>query len=357
MSIISAGGAVTGADVGPTIDPRDYFGITLYAGSTTGTGQTQNITHGQSFTPEFVWIKNRSAAHSHQLYDIVRGYGSDKNLKSNNTDEEGVFGGTNGYVSAVSSSQITTVSGTQPTAYGEFVNQSTRNYVAWCWKANGAGVSNTAGTITSTVSANTDSGFSIVQYTGATSSTVGHGLSQRPEFIMVKRISNNTDNWVGNHIGLSNGDNGLISLNTTNAEGSISGYWGTIGASTFGTGSNPAFTNATNDAHIAYCFHSVDGFSKFGAYTGNGSATGPSITTDFEPTFLMIKRTDSTGDWIIHDSARDATNPRTAFLEPNTTDAEGSGLDVDFNSTSFQIKSSSATVNANGGTYIYMCIA
>jgi hypothetical protein len=108
---------------------------------------------------------------------------------------------------------------------------------------------------------------------------------------------------------------------------------------------------------VAYCFAEISGFSKIGSYTGNGSPTGPTITTDFQPSWLMIKRRDGTGNWIIHDSARDATNPRTAYLEPNTPDIEQSGLDVDFNATGFQIKSSSATVNADTEIYIYMCIA
>jgi len=147
-------------------------------------------------------------------------------------------------------------------------------------------------------------------------------------------------------------------LNTTAATADNANRWNdTLPTSTVFSIGDGVEVNTNTEDYVAYVFAQIAGYSAFGSYTGNGSATGPSVTTDFEPTFLMIKRTDSTGDWIIHDSARDASNPRTAFLEPNTADVEGSGLDVDFNSTSFQIKSSSATVNASGGTYIYMCIA
>jgi hypothetical protein len=115
--------------------------------------------------------------------------------------------------------------------------------------------------------------------------------------------------------------------------------------------------NNSGATYVAYCFAEVEGFSKFGSYTGNGSATGPSVTTDFEPTWLMIKRTDTTSDWIILDSARDTANPRDKFLEPNTADAEATGNDVDFNATGFQLKSTSASTNDTGGTYIYACFA
>jgi hypothetical protein len=162
-------------------------------------------------------------------------------------------------------------------------------------------------------------------------------------FIVKSRSSGNW--WV--YTTIIDGSLDFLSLNTTNAAGNASQDAPT----------STVFYQNQSDASVAYCFAEVEGFSKFGSYTGNGSATGPSVTTDFEPTWLMIKRTDSTGDWIILDSARDTANPRDKFLEPNTSDAEATGNDVDFNATGFQLKSTSASINASGGTYIYACFA
>jgi hypothetical protein len=343
VSIISAGGAVTGADAGPTIDPRDYFNTLTY----TADGTSPKSRTGVGFAPDFLWFKNRTSTFSHALYDIVRG--TDKGLQTNTTNAENNFT----LLSAFGSDGFTT---TTDGTVGNLLNNSTDNYVVWAWKANGAGSSNTDGSINSTVSANTDAGFSIVTFdipASGTSDTVGHGLGVAPSMVILKPRTSGTS-WGVYNSSLTSAAY-YLTLQTTNAQASSNSWWNstaptssvfTIGATWYGT------TNA-----VAYCFAEISGFSKFGSYTGNGSATGPSVTTDFEPTFLMIKRTDSTGDWIIHSAALDASNPRTAFLEPNTSDITGSGLDVDFNATSFQIKSSSATVNANGGTYIYMCIA
>lgn len=344
MSVIS-GSSVTGADVPTPIDPRDYFFTKTY----TGNGSTLAVT-GVGFQPDLVWIKDRQASESHVWFDRLRNdaAGTTSRISSDSTGAEltgAIFAG----VSSFDADGFTLGSNV-------LANRSGRNFVAWNWKANGAGVSNTDGTINSTVSASTDSGFSIVTFNipaSGTSDTIGHGLGVAPSMVILKPLTASTS-WGVYHSGLTSAAY-YLRLQTTNGEASSNSYWNstaptssvfTIGSTWYGT------TNA-----VAYCFAEIAGFSKFGSYTGNGSATGPSVTTDFEPTWLMIKRTDSTGDWIVHDSARDASNPRTEYLEPNTTDAEATGNDVDFNSTSFQIKSTSATVNANGGTYIYMCIA
>ena len=341
MSVIS-GSSVTGADAGPTIDPRDYFNTVLYAGS----ASSQSVT-GVGFAPEFVWIKNRTDTDGHSIYDKVRGINA--SLVSNSTAAE--YSG-QPLLTAFNSDGFTVdVAGS--------INFAGNNYVAWNWKANGAGSSNTDGSITSTVSAETDSGFSIVTYTGTGSAaSLGHGLGAVPRMIIVKN-RDATDAWQVYHAAnTANPETDYLVLNTTAATADNINRWNdTLPTSTVFSIGNGVEVNTNTEDYVAYCFAEITGFSKINSYTGNGSATGPSVTTGFQPTWLMIKRTDSTGDWIIHDSVRDATNPRTAFLEPNTADTEGSGLDVDFNATGFQIKSTSATVNANGGIYIYMCIA
>jgi hypothetical protein len=339
MSIISAGGAVTGAGEVP-FDPRDYFNTVLY----TGTGSARSVT-GVGFRPDFVWLKGRSTGYSNSLADVIRG--APNRLKTNSTDAEAADMG------------LTSFDSDGFSFNGAPNNNSGATFVGWNWKANGAGVSNTDGTITSTVSVNTTSGFSIVTYTGTGSAaTVGHGLGVAPAMIIVKN-RDAADAWQVYHAANTAApETDYLVLNTTAATADNANRWNdTLPTSTVFSIGDGVEVNTNTEDYVAYVFAQIAGYSAFGSYTGNGSATGPSVTTDFEPTFLMIKRTDSTGDWIIHDSARDASNPRTAFLEPNTADVEGSGLDVDFNSTSFQIKSSSATVNASGGTYIYMCIA
>ena len=346
MSIISAGGAVTGADVATPIDPRDYFFTKTY----TGNGSTLGVT-GVGFQPDLVWIKDRQGVENNVLFDRLRNdaAGTTSRISSDNTGAE-LTGAIYAGVSSFDADGFTLGSNV-------LSNRSARDFVAWCWKANGAGVSNTDGSITSTVSASPDSGFSIVTYTGTgVDATVGHGLGGEIEMALSFVVSSGGSNRVVFNKYLTNdGINYTLRLNLTNGEVAsaqfISASSTTIGV---GGGGNANVSSATQ---LLYCFRSIAGFSKLGIYTGNGSATGPSVTTDFEPTFLMIKRTDSTGDWIIHDSARDASNPRTEYLEWNTADATATGNDVDFNSTGFQIKSSSATVNASGGTYIYMCIA
>jgi hypothetical protein len=203
-------------------------------------------------------------------------------------------------------------------------------------------------------------GFSIVTYTGngSAGATVGHGLGVAPSMVIVKERQN-ANAWCVYHSSI--GATKFLRLNGTDAEETQTDIWNDTEPSSsapyvFTVGDAPA-TNRNANNLVAYCFAEIADFSKFGSYTGNGSATGPSVTTDFEPTFLLVKRSDSTGPWVCYDYARSPSNPRNKYLFWNDTSVEGTGLDVDFNSTSFQIKSSNANVNASGGTYIYMCIA
>jgi hypothetical protein len=313
------------------INPREYFNTVLFTGNAP-TGQS--IT-GVGFAPDLTWFKSRTIVSSYNLVDKVRGA---FRLRSDKTDAE---------------SSATVTLDSDGFTVGAQSESNDGSMVAWNWKAGVSNVTNEEGTITSTVRANTTSGFSIVTYAGSSASTVGHGLGVAPAMIIAKQ-TNNVEHWVIYH--QATGKDAVL-LFTTNAVISSANYWGSGGVTStvFGTGGVGA-GNAANNI-VAYCFAEVEGFSKFGSYTGNGSATGPSVTTDFEPTWLMIKRTDTTGDWIILDSARDATNPRTEFLEPNTEDEEDTGNDVDFNATGFQLKSTSASTNATGGTYIYACFA
>ena len=344
--LISMLAAAAGTSTGG-INPREYFNTVLY----TGNGTTQSIT-GVGFQPDLVWCKSRSNAYWHSWVDAVRGRAY--TLFSNTTNAE---------FTSPSDKELTAFTSDGFSLGPDFnysINSSGATFVAWNWKANGAGVSNTDGTITSTVSANTTAGISIITYAGngIGGATVGHGLGAVPKMFILKERNGSSagDFWATYHVSL--GNTKYLTLNTTNAE-ETSAYWNntTPSSSVITLGSNTNINDSGGPIYLIYAFAEVEGFSKFGSYTGNGSATGPSVTTDFEPTWLMIKRTDTTGDWIILDSARDATNPRTEFLEPNTSDAEATGNDVDFNATGFQLKSTSASINASGGTYIYACFA
>jgi hypothetical protein len=319
---------------------RTAFNPVLY----TGTSATQSIT-GVGFQPDFVWLKARSGAFQHGQFDAVRG--ATKGLVSNTTDAETTFSA----VTSFNSNGFTN---------GTDYNNSGTTYVSWNWKANGAGSSNTAGSITSTVSANTTAGFSVVTYTGTgANATIGHGLGAVPKMIIVKDRTSAL-NWRVYHV--STGNDGGMFLNTTGAYASNSGMWNsTTPTSTVFTVGTDQGTNFSTDSFVAYCFAEVAGYSAFGSYTGNGSTDGPFIYTGFKPAFVVVKRTNTTGDWPMVDSTRDPYNVAQYGLYANSSISEasfGSPTPMyDFNSNGFKIRNTFANTNASGGTYIYMAFA
>ena len=336
----------------PAIDPaqgsspQDYFDIDTYSG-TSAAHERSNFT----FQPDFLWLKCRNVGESHFLFNVESGV-----TKYLRTDSTGAETTNSAYLTSFDADGFTL--GTH-----ENINETGETYVAWAWKANGSGVSNTYGSITSTVSANTESGFSIVSYTGTGSNaTVGHGLSSAPEMVIVKRRDSTSD-WVVYHTGLPSASY-RIYLNYDLAQDSgaaASATWNDTDptSTVFSIGTN-VHVNVNTATYIAYCFHSVEGFSKFGSYTGNGSADGPFVYTGFRPAFVMIKRTDSANYWMILDDKRNTYNPEKAGLYPNLSDAEsnfGNGTGIDFLSNGFKHKDNSASTNASGGTYIYMAFA
>jgi hypothetical protein len=319
------------------VDGSQYFDATLY----TGTGGALTVTNG-SFQPDFVWVKNRTEAHNNVLQDAVRGYGSGKNLSSNRDEAEGVDN--DGIIASVTSTGFTVNVGS---GAGSGTSKTGNAYVGWQWKANGAGVSNTAGSITSTVSANTTAGFSVVTFTGTTSNqSVGHGLGVTPKVFIVK--SRSTGDW-WYYTTQIDGSLDFLSLNTTNAAGN---------ASQSSSTSTVFFQNQT-DASVAYCFAPVAGYSAFGSYTGNGSADGPFVFCGFRPRWVMIKRTSASDKWTIRDTARATTNTTKLTLNANDSQAEytPASEDYDIVSNGFKLRTSDGAFNASGGTYIYMAFA
>jgi hypothetical protein len=329
-----------------TTQANDFFDVTTYSGQNT----SLTVTNSGSMQPDFVWIKSRNSTDYHNLVDAVRG--TNKNLFSNTTDAEDTVA----RLTSFNSNGITLAG-----SYG-YTNISGQNYVAWQWNAGGSNATNTSGTITSTVRANTTSGFSIATFTtpsSFTNATVGHGLGAAPSMIIVRKRT--TSDWITWHTSI--GTNGYLTLNTTNQSSSNSGAFNGTSSTTWTMGSSSWWQAAAAD-WICYSFAPVAGYSAFGSYTGNGSTDGPFVYTNFRPRFVMFKRTDSTSNWVILDTSRSISNQVSKYLIPNSSGAEGDDGTVsgswqaDFLSNGFKLKATGEnTVNPNGGTIVYAAFA
>ena len=322
--------------------PSEHFETKIW----TGNGSSQNIT-GLNFKPDFVWIKDRDDTSSHAITDAVRG--NTKYLMSNDSYQEETI---TDRVTSFNSDGYSLGSSAG-------VNQNGAGNVGWNWKANGTGSANTDGTINSTVSADTTSGFSIVSFTGnGSAATVGHGLNSAPEIIFTKnRIDANS--WQVGSDYLTSWSY-YVRLNTTDAQSSTGGgqVYGTAPTSTVFTVGNDNAVNGSSDGIISYCFHSVKGYSKFGSYTGNGNADGTFVYTGFKPSFVMSKRTDSAGNsWRMFDNKREGYNGSMGIIHANLSDAESIASTIDFLSNGFKIRATTTDQNASGATYIYMAFA
>lgn len=333
----------------PTIpNGRQYMDATLWNG-----GQTSpfNVYNAGSFQPDFVWAKERSSAGSSRLYDVIRGTGV--SLSSNSAGAEGTE--TNPGVSSFNSNGFT-ITNTYSPSVAPYLNDTSQTYVGWNWKANGSGSSNTNGSITSTVSASTTSGFSIVTYigNGTAGATIGHGLGAVPQMVIVKDRTSAL-NWRVYHVSVGNVN--TLLLNTTAASSALSSWNSTTPSSTVVTLGTDQGVNFSSDAYVAYCFAPIAGFSAFGSYTGNGSATGPFIYTGFQPKFVMIKTSSAVDDWTILDSRRNPYNTTDEILKPNLSDATYVFAIENFLSNGFRLVSTGSLTNSNGATYIYAAFA
>ena len=330
------------------VRPSKHMNIVPY----TGTSSVSQSVGGFGFQPDLIWIKNRDNVENHHLMDSVRG--NNKFLLTNSTAAErtGSMNSGNNALAFTSDGFSITSNGT-----GDELNFGTRAYVTWGWKASGATASNTSGTISSTVSTNPSAGFSVVTYTGTGSNaTVGHGLGVAPNVIIVKSRTNSAANWIVYHWSLGAGQ--YILLSTSGAAGAASTVWNNTSptSSVFSIGTD-AGTNGSANNNVAYCWSEISGFSKFGYYTGNGSADGPFVYTGFRPKFILTKRSDSTSDWWIQDTTRATFNASNALLFPNLTQAEYTTAGVEFDILSNGFKPRNTGHNISGGTYIYMAFA
>jgi len=335
-----------------TIDkPNLYFNTLTYSGN----GSSPRTVTGVGFKPDFTWIKNRSRAGSSALNDNVRGAGLNKELSSESLNAEGNNGGSGyGYLSAFASDGFTLTQGS--VAY-DIVNRSGDSYVSWNWLASNTTASNTSGSITSTVSVNTTSGFSIVSWAGnaTAGATVGHGLSQTPEFIIAKNRIDAT-NWLVWHKNLT-GSTYYLHLELTDAQTTNSAFWSAFSSTTFTLG-NSNHINGSGDGIIAYCFNSVKGFSKAFSYTGNGSTDGSYVHLGFRPAFVMSKGSSLASSWNIHDDKRQTFNDGSIpYFKANTNDAELSATNMDFLSNGFKLRTADNDWNGSGQTYIGIAFA
>jgi len=319
--------------------PSDYFNTVTYTGDGTS---SRNIT-GVGFQPDLLWIKNRDITQWHFLFDAVRGVS--KALFSNVTNAE----------STQASTQTAFLSDGFTVGNDVASNGNGNGIVSWNWLGANGTASNTDGSITSTVSANTTSGFSIVSYTGneTTGATVGHGLSSTPKMIILKN-RNSTDDWVVYHESLGNTQS--IRLNLTNASATTPASFNNTSptSSVFTLGD---WTGVNGSSMIAYCFAEKKGFSKFGSYVGNGSTDGTFVYTGFKPAFVIFKNTTNTNNWSIRDNKRDSFNAGDSNLFANLSDAESSSNDIDFLSNGFKLRNAGGNWNTSGNTYIYMAFA
>jgi hypothetical protein len=298
-----------------------------------------------------VWVKGRSGATDHALYDAVRGV--QKQLESNSTGAETTettgltaFGSTGFTIGALAQ-----------------MNTNAATYVGWQWNAGGTTVTNTSGSISSQVRANPTAGFSVVTWTGTTASsaTIGHGLGVAPSMIIVKNRSRASTLWCV--YTSTTGNTKALNLNDTSTGITDIGFWNNTNptSTVFTTGNGYAYyVGGIADNYVAYCFAAVAGYSAFGSYTGNGSADGPFTYLGFEPRWVMIKQTNTTGDWQMYDTSRAPINVASNTLYANGSFAEDSNTTnraLDLLSNGFKLRSSASFLNASGGTYIYMAFA
>jgi len=328
-----------------TIDnPELYFQVKLYSG--TGSSQAITLDGDTDMQPDLVWVKERGGTASHGWTDSVRGL--DKYLSSEQNIAE--YSLSNNGLSAFGSDGFTVVS-------HAMFNGSSKTYVAWCWKANGSGSSNTDGSINTTkTSANTTSGFSINTFTGSGSNaTIGHGLSAVPEMIISKETGG-SNAWYVYHV--KNGNTHGLRLSTSDPKEDDATLWNdtTPTSSVYSVGTN----TGTNDssAMVSYVFAPKQGFSKFGSYTGNGNADGTFIYLGFRPAWFMQKNTPDTGDnWHIFDTKRDTGNQTDEMLFANSSSAEATGNVIDLLSNGVKIRNTSNGMNGSGDNYIFMAFA
>ena len=328
-----------------TVDDASlYFRVKTYSGSSSdGNAITWDETHA-NMQPDWLWLKNRTSAQEHWLADVIRGTG--KFLESNSNNAESSDGAT-GLASFDTN--------------GFTVNDSARTnrntMVGWGWKAGGSASSNGDGDITSSVSANTTAGFSIVSYTGngSATQTIGHGLGAVPKVMIFKRRNSSSD-WIVYHV--TRGATKYIPLNSNGTGSTYEPYFAnTEPTSSVFTVDTAGDINGSSDTFIAYLFSEIKGYSKFSSYTGNGNADGTFVYTGFRPAWILYKNTTTADNWFIHDNRRQGFNDQNELLFADITQTESTVDRIRILSNGFKAIDSDKGVNKSGDTYIYLAFA
>ena len=323
-------------------DPTLYFNTVLYA----GTGSEQTVS-GVNFSPGLTWLKSRSNGQPNVLSDSVRG--GNKQLYSADTQAETTYGQ---YLKSFNSDGF--VLGTD-----SGINQSSQTFVSWNWKAGGSASNNTDGNKTISLSVNTTAGFSVGTYAGTgQDSTIGHGLGAVPDWLMIKNRSSGSRKWQLWHNGLT-GTNKYLAIDRSDAELTDSASWDNTAHSntvwnTYGSGE----ANQNGENFVCYAWTSIQGFSKFGSYTGNANANGPFIYTGFKPAWIMTKQINGGSSWIVHDNKRDPINPIDEFFTVEEPDAAGTlANSYDLCSNGFKVRTSNGDRNSSGDSFAYWAFA
>ena len=330
------------------VNPTKYFKTVSWTGNDTG-----RTISGVGFQPDFVWIRNKDIVTNHLLFDATRGTGS---VRSDSTAAENTS----------ASDELTGYTSDGFTlGTGEDVNGNAEGIVSWNWKAGGSGSANTEGSINTTkTSADTDAGFSIMTYTGNATegATIGHGLTSAPEVVMTKKRGA-SGGWMVFHIGnTSEPATEELNLEVTEATQDSANIWNdTLPSNTVITLGNNGAINANNVTFLAYAWHSVEGFSKFGSYVGTNNADGAFVYLGFKPALLITKAASRTGHWNMQDCDSNPTNRVNKVLFANTTDAQytdpNAACLIDFTSNGFKWRNNDDNNNDTGETYIYMAWA
>ena len=325
------------------IRPKKYFDILEWTGNDSN---DRDIT-GLQFKPDFVWIKNKEGPDWPNLQNVVTG--ANVMMYSNRDDGPATDNG-NGHVNSFIEGGFNVTAGSSGN-----VNENNEDYVAWCWKAGGAAVTNDDGTIQTTISANQESGFSIMTWSGngSAGSTVGHGLGRKPKLIIVKRKSGGNQSWfiriasiygaaAGKYIKLQ--DPGSVSGVDTNV------FPNTEPTSTvFSLGADSG-VNASGSTYLCYCWAEIPGFSKFISYNGNGNADGSFVYTGFKPRMFIFKRvTGGNSGYVPVDTSRAPINPSNIRIELNGNAAQdsNSAYSIDILSNGFKSRNSNSEFNAS----------
>jgi hypothetical protein len=326
--------------------------VHMYALTYTGNNAAARVITGLNFQPDLLWIKTRVGAYNHRLHNSVNGAAAGM-LSSNTTAAEDPANP----ITSFNSNGFTSQNAINSTDNGAGVSAT---MIAWAWKGSGTTVSNTNGSITSTVCVNPTAGFSVVGYTGTGAlATVGHGLGVTPSMMIIKNRTSAAAGWIIYHAyANASPATGFLQFTTGAFNADATAFNNTAPTSSVFTVNTAAYTNGATTM-VNYCFAPIAGYSAFGSYTGNGSADGTFVFTGFRPRYILVKNITTAGtDWEILDTTRSPYNAVGLYLLADTAGSEVSAANrLDILSNGFKWRDTGSDINASAATYIYAAFA